>query len=284
MIIVNSLLLIFLASIILYWSHLLFICKKISVYLNSIKASNINHYKFYLFFLGTVILNIFLLDKGFNYLQLKQNESLFLHLFISVIFYLRFHADKDTDFKEILIQELKTLIENITSNLEKSQSIDTAVRDCFSKSKSKILKTDIIVFSKLHNYNIQNEIVSFFKSIAIKYKINELQKYLQLLNLELRYNKSPVIVFQEISQHLNSQEANRKQFNNQYKLINFSIDFMLLFYYLNLLIFIPQINLNASEWLSDSNKNLGIIISTICFWAIYLVSHLFLNHKRKELF
>ncbi|NQY79204.1 MAG: hypothetical protein HRT47_02710 [Candidatus Caenarcaniphilales bacterium] len=228
-------------------------------------------------------LNLFLLAKAFSYLNLSLNCSIYLYIFISCIIIFRLYIDQRTSEKETLMCELKTLINEISESIEESFSLDTAIRNTFSTIKLKNLQDDISNFCKLHNYNIQNEIVNFFKTLATKHSIKEFKNYIQLLSLELKFNHTPVNIFKEINIFLNNQEKNRKKFNNSYKLINLSIDFMLVFYYLNLLILIPKLNSSNPAWFTDTSKDLGIFISSILFWLVYISSHIFLNKKKGDL-
>lgn len=283
MIYLYFLLVIFSTLLILFLGEFTRFIKQIILTSSKFFKKNNNKSNFYLKSSILVIANLFLLNRAFLQIHLNFKYSFYLYLFISGIIITRLYLDHKTKEKELLINELKSLINEISESLEESHSLDTAIRDTFSKIKLNNLSDDISKFYKVHSYNIQNEISGFFKALANKYRINEFQNYIQLLNLELKFNYSPLNIFKEINIFLNNQEKNRNKFHNSYKLINLCIDFMLIFYYLNLLILIPRLNTKNSLWLLSDDKNLGIVISSTLFWLIYLLSHYFLNRKKGEL-
>mgnify|MGYP001554702339 CR=1 FL=1 len=283
MIYINFLSLICLSLLLIFFENIGTYFKQIFTIINSIFKKNIDKANFYIKNLILVSLNLFLLVKAFSHLNLSLNYSIYLYIFISGIIISRLYIDQRTLEKEYLINELKTLINEISESIEESFSLDSAIRNTFNTIKLKSLQDDISNFCKLHNYNIQNEIVNFFKTLAKKHSIKEFKNYIQLLSLELKFNQSPVNIFKEINIFLNNQEKNRKKFKNSYKLINLSIDFMLIFYYLNLLILIPKLNSSNPEWFEDTNKDLAIFFSSILFWLVYISSHIFLNKKKGEL-
>ena len=197
-------------------------------------------------------------------------------------FIFRYFCKEQNSNKLKVHSEINQLCISIQDYLSQNSCLEVAIRESFQHNNASIISNDINLFLATTQSSIINDIANFFKSLAKKYKIQQLIKSSSILDLEIQYSSEQGTVFEEFNKYFLQKQNSLKKLSNSYKLVQLSLDFMLLLYLFIIFFFIPNL-LKNNSWINSIQKDFDLGISFILFWFIYLLAIFLLFKKESEL-
>lgn len=214
-----------------------------------------------IFSLATLIIGPYL--AGYRY-------GIVLGLVIFLAYGLRLSYHLISKFRSTILEQIERVLTSIRNNLSSGQVLDYAVNYTAANSKFEPIGTHLNSFIKNNNLNLLEAFPGWLKVIEREYRISELSKFAQLLELELKHNSNQEEAFINTVGCITEKNSQNKKQKNTISITFLTLDFMVLAFLGVIFFVIPQLSFNSEiNWWQSERRALVIFASSLVIWLAY---------------
>ena len=210
----------------------------------------------------------------------KYGIALGLVIFLAYALRLSYHLI--SKFRSTILEQIERVLTSIRNNLSSGQVLDYAVNYTAANSKFEPIGIHLNNFIKNNNINLLEAFPEWLKIIEKEYRISELTKFAQLLELELKHNSNQEEAFINTVQCITEKNSQNKKQKNTINITFLTLDFMVLAFLGVVFFVIPQLSFNSDiNWWQSERRTLVIFASSLVIWLAYS-STIFISFRRTK--
>ncbi len=211
----------------------------------------------------------------------KGSLGLCLGLIIALAYIARFVLQLYVSFRDSLLAQIERVLLSIRNNLSSGMTLDYAVNDAALTNTEEPIASDLRNFLIIAETNFLEAFPSWLESLRRKFHLNSLAKSARLLSLELHFTNNQEEAFMDaVTAVDNSILVNKKQ-RSTLNISLFTLDFMVLVFFLVLFYVIPSFAVNSElNWWHSSERSLVVFQAAAILWGAYLLT-VFLAIRRQ---
>jgi hypothetical protein len=168
--------------------------------------------------------------------------------------------------------QLQKFLLDINNKLNMGQSLDQALHKSIKEFNEEPLASQLKSFEQTNNLNLVSEFKNWLFKLEKIYDFEELGKAANLVKLYLNYSSNYKQVFKDTTSHLEANLQYNSELKNSKNLSFLTMDLMAFMYFGVLIFLLPQLkSYDKSFWLNSSEYHQIILITSYCFWFLYLL-------------